>query len=104
MQPATIIDQRPCERTLTAALIAHSAAGERAALLARAEARAAERMQELQFVDTRPAVFRSEAFVEDLAEPAGDARPRDMRGLAGVASRRGAGMMTLASVLSSWRT
>lgn len=92
------------EHTLTAELVAHSALSERAALLARAEARAALRMQKLQFVDTRPVLTRSEAFAEDLAgfwAPPAPAAVESalMRGLAGVAPLHLAGMMAAGSAL-----
>jgi hypothetical protein len=88
-----------CKHTLTSALIAHGSGAQRAALLARAEERAAQRLRLLQFVDTRPALYRSEAFAEDLAE-ALPAPP--MRGLAGVLGPHLAGMMMLGSALSAW--
>ncbi len=88
-----------CEHTLTAALIAQGSGQQRAALLARAEARTVERLRMLQFVDTRPALYRSEAFAEDLVEPV---PPAPMRGLAGVAMPPLAGMMALGTALSAW--
>ncbi|MDN3922559.1 hypothetical protein [Roseateles violae] len=90
------------ERTLTHELIAHSASAERQALLARAEARAAERLQQLEFVDTRPPLYRSEAFVEDLAEAGAPPPAGLMRGLAGFASQYMTGIIMLGSVLSAW--
>jgi hypothetical protein len=77
-----------CERLLAAEI---SARVQRHAALQRAEERAAERLRELRFVDTRPALIRSEAFAEDLEEaPVAAAAPglgaALMRGLAGVAA------------------
>ena len=92
-----------CERKLTAELVAHSARSERAAALAWAEGRAAARLKNLQFIDTRPALIRSEAFAEDLFEPAvAPIAAAAMRGLAGVASLHLAGMMAAGTALSAW--
>lgn len=74
-----------CERLLAAEI---SARIRRHAALQLAEARAAERLRELRFVDTRPLLIRSEAFAEDLEEPVSEVGlgPALMRGLAGVAA------------------
>jgi len=98
---------------LSTEALVHFTAGERpltpaglnrSALLARAELRAAARMLTLQFVDTRPALCRSEAFAEDLLDEdvAGLGEPR-MRGLAGDPTRPSAGMMPfINTALFSW--
>lgn len=75
-----------CERLLASEI---SARLQRHAALQCAEQRSAERMRELRFVDTRPALFRSEAFAEDLEEAPAAApglASALMRGLAGVAA------------------
>ena len=72
-----------CERLLASEI---SARVQWHAALQRAESRAAERMRELRFVDTRPALIRSEAFAEDLEDVAPEPGLGSalMRGLAGV--------------------
>lgn len=80
-----------CERLLAPQIDARLQKQE---ALQRAEQRAQARIREFCFIDTRPALIRSEAFAEDLQEPqppiaidAGLARTL-MRGLAGVAGGR----------------
>ncbi|MCX2862974.1 hypothetical protein OOZ63_14175 [Paucibacter sp. PLA-PC-4] len=79
-----------CERLLAGQITARI---ERHAALQRAEERTRERLKSLSFVDTRPALTRSEAFAEDLMElttpihESGVGRAL-MRGLAGVALGR----------------
>lgn len=63
------------------------------AAMLRAEERTQQRLKELQFVDTRPVLVRSEAFAEDLVELLGPEADPDLagallRGLAGVADGR----------------
>jgi hypothetical protein len=79
-----------CERLLAAQIDARAL---KQAALRRADDRAQARLKTLDFVDTQPACFRSEAFAEDLQEPRQSVPPRGlgralMRGLAAVAVGR----------------
>lgn len=73
-----------CERLLADQI---SALIQKKAALLRAEERARERIKSLSFIDTSPALTRSEAFAEDLLElpEASSDGQAPMRGLAGVA-------------------
>jgi hypothetical protein len=79
-----------CDRLLATQIEARAL---KHAAMQRAEERTRARLKTLDFVDTQPACFRSEAFAEDLqdlrppAAPVGLGRAL-MRGLAAVAAGR----------------